>query len=600
LRSGPRAGYGCAEPLTRALALLLAIAAIAITPAVASANPVFASPTDQGTGDCLSEANSCDLPTAISTSETGDDVYVRADLGDYSLGGGINTPPGIPIHIHGLHGRPRLFFNNGGLRVQAGTADTLYVENQVDGSTSFALDTSAASADRIIAKMGGNGNACYVLNAKLTNSVCWAGSTGSTAVEADGSNTLRDDTFVGGTDEAMALLARDCTTSCSVPYTNQLVNVIARSGTSAPDIAACAKDGTAIAQVNVSHSNYGTATTAGSGCVAAMGHISADGTNQTAAPLFVNASSGDFHQKPGSPTIDKGINASANGTNDFEGDPRTLGAGTDIGADEARSPSIGITKPAAGAHYKLGQNVIANFSCSDPDGPADIALCKGTVASGLPVDTSSPGAHSFTVNAQDKSGFKTAKTVRYTVDTAETTKPVVKGFPTDKGCVVKGIKLKVSVHPTRLKQALVFLDGQQIAVSKKPDFKVTIKASQLKPGRHKVVIERDYKSGTKRRSTFSFSSCKGGGKSPHIRTQGTPDRGRCTTKTFKMTVTITGADPKSIAVKLDKKSLPKPGKAQFTLTINVPALAHGVHHVTITAADKFKNGSVSVTDFVRC
>jgi hypothetical protein len=572
---------------------------MAIAPAVASANPRYASPTNQGTGDCMSEANSCTLLDAIFGAGSGDDIYVRADLGDYSLASGISTPAGVPIHIHGLHGRPRLLFNNGGLGLQDGTADNLYVENQSGGATAFALRTNA-SGDRIIAREGGYGNACGMAGSKLTNSVCWAGSAAPAGVDADGSNTLRNDTVIGGTRAAMLLWGRECVSSCPETDTNTLVNVIARSGSSAPDISACAEDGTAISQVNVSHSNYATATSAASGCIAAMGHVTSDGTNQTAAPLFANAGSGNFHQKPGSPTIDKGIKAPANGTNDFEGDPRSLGAGTDIGADEARSPSVTITRPADGAHYKLGQSLTANFKCLDPDGPADIALCEGTVASGLPIDTTSAGKHSFRVQARDKAGFKTAKSVHYTVDTAETTPPVVKGLPGDQRCVPKGLKLKVSVHPTRLKQALVFLDGKQIARSTTPKFKVTVKASQLKPGRHKVMIERDYKSGTKRRSTFSFSSCKGGSRSPHIRTQGTPDRGRCTAKAFKMIMTITGAVPSSIAVKLDGKSLPKPGKTQFTLTINVPALAHGVHHVTITAADKFKNGSVDVTDFVRC
>ncbi|HKP90019.1 MAG TPA: choice-of-anchor Q domain-containing protein [Thermoleophilaceae bacterium] len=585
--------------MIRALAILTAVLAVIAGPAVASANPRYASPTNQGTGDCMSEANSCDLRTAILNAGSGDDVYVRADLGDYSPGSGMSTPSGGPIHIHGLHGRPRILFNNGGLGLQAGTADNLYLENTNGGATAFALRRNT-SGDRIVARAGGYGNACGMDTAKLTNSVCWAGSAAPAGVDAEGSNTLRNDTVIGGTTAAMLFYAWECENSCPETDTDTLVNVIARSGSGAPDISACAADGTAIAQVNVSHSNYATATSAASGCIAAMGHVTSDGTNQTAAPLFANAGSGNFHQKPGSPTIDKGIKVPANGTNDFEGDPRSLGVGTDIGADEARSPSITITRPAEGAHYKLGQSVTANFKCLDRDGPADIALCKGTVASGLPVDTASAGRRSFTVQARDKAGFKTAKTVHYTVDTAETTPPVVTGLPGDQRCVPQGLKLRISVHPTRLKQALVFLDGKQIARSTTPKFQITVKASQLKPGRHTVMIERDYKSGTKRRSTFSFSSCKGGGRSPHIRTQGTPDRGSCTANAFKMILTITGAVPSSVTVKLDGKSLPKPGKTQFTLTINVPALARGVHHVTITAADKFNNGSVDVTDFVRC
>ena len=136
--------------------------------------------------------------------------------------------------------------------------------------------------------------------------------------------------------------------------------------------------------------------------------------------------------------------------------------------------------------------------------------------------------------------------------------------------------------------------------SRKPDFTLKLKASQIGPGRHKLVIERDYKSGTKRHSSITFSGCKGGGKSPHIRTQGTPDRGQCTAKSFSMLVTIRGAVNSSIVVKLDRKLFSKPATAQFTMKVNVPKLKPGAHRVTITAADKHGNSSVSVTDFVRC
>jgi hypothetical protein len=44
-----------------------------------------------------------------------------------------------------------------------------------------------------------------------------------------------------------------------------------------------------------------------------------------------------------------------------------------------------------------------------------IATCKGTVANGKPIDTSSTGAKGFTVTATDKAGNQTTQTVNYTV-----------------------------------------------------------------------------------------------------------------------------------------------------------------------------------------
>jgi hypothetical protein len=52
-------------------------------------------------------------------------------------------------------------------------------------------------------------------------------------------------------------------------------------------------------------------------------------------PLQVQfAAPGDFHQASTSPTIDAGVTSADNGATDFDGDPRALGASTDIGADE--------------------------------------------------------------------------------------------------------------------------------------------------------------------------------------------------------------------------------------------------------------------------
>lgn len=65
-------------------------------------------------------------------------------------------------------------------------------------------------------------------------------------------------------------------------------------------------------------------------------------------------------------------------------------------------PQITLTTPADGAVYQLGQSVSASYSCSD-DG-SGIASCTGTTANGGAVDTSSLGAHSYSVTASDGEG----------------------------------------------------------------------------------------------------------------------------------------------------------------------------------------------------
>lgn len=261
---------------------------------------------------------------------SGDNIYAIANLGDYNLSSGISTPAGFPVHIHGFNGRARLIFSSGGLRLQNGTADMLYVESN-SAFTAFAVDTSTTSADRVFVKNASIGHACFMRGATLTNSVCWAGSSGDIAVETDGSNTLRNVTAVGGTRTALLAYGRSSGCSCTTA-TDTLVNVIARSGAGGRDLEANS-DSTATININVSYSNYATTLKAGTGAPS-MTLINAGPGNQAGSPSFVSAGTGDFHEASGSPTIDAGVNDPANGTQDLDGNARTLNLKTDIGAYE--------------------------------------------------------------------------------------------------------------------------------------------------------------------------------------------------------------------------------------------------------------------------
>ncbi len=53
-------------------------------------------------------------------------------------------------------------------------------------------------------------------------------------------------------------------------------------------------------------------------------------------PAFVNPAGYNYHIGPGSAAIDAGVNAGV--TNDIDGEPRPVGAGFDIGADELDYP----------------------------------------------------------------------------------------------------------------------------------------------------------------------------------------------------------------------------------------------------------------------
>lgn len=76
-------------------------------------------------------------------------------------------------------------------------------------------------------------------------------------------------------------------------------------------------------------------------------------------------------------------------------------------------PSVSLTRPADGAVYGRGQSVTAGFGCLGGD--HTVVSCRGPVADGVAIDTSTLGARSFTVTATDRAGYTATRTHVYTV-----------------------------------------------------------------------------------------------------------------------------------------------------------------------------------------
>ena len=80
---------------------------------------------------------------------------------------------------------------------------------------------------------------------------------------------------------------------------------------------------------------------------------------------------------------------------------------------DKKAPSITITAPTAG-NYLLNQAVTVDYSCTD--GGSGVGSCPGTSPNGGLLDTSTPGAKTFTVSATDNVGNQAAPSnVSYTV-----------------------------------------------------------------------------------------------------------------------------------------------------------------------------------------
>ncbi|HEX2167038.1 MAG TPA: alpha/beta fold hydrolase [Longimicrobiales bacterium] len=70
---------------------------------------------------------------------------------------------------------------------------------------------------------------------------------------------------------------------------------------------------------------------------------------------------------------------------------------------DATAPMIAITSPPVGGpDYLLGQQVPAEFTCSDE--VSGLASCEGTTPDGMPLPTSAFGSHQLGVTAQDEAG----------------------------------------------------------------------------------------------------------------------------------------------------------------------------------------------------
>jgi hypothetical protein len=116
----------------------------------------------------------------------------------------------------------------------------------------------------------------------------------------------------------------------------------------------------------------------------------------------------------GSPAINAAKAGACPGT-DARGVSRPQGAGCDIGAFEESLPIAAITSPSSGATFTQGAVVKAAYTCVEAGLTSLIASCSGPVTSGSPIDTKSPGSHTFSVTAIDDQGQVVATAVQYTV-----------------------------------------------------------------------------------------------------------------------------------------------------------------------------------------
>jgi hypothetical protein len=79
------------------------------------------------------------------------------------------------------------------------------------------------------------------------------------------------------------------------------------------------------------------------------------------------------------------------------------------------APPVSIQSPAGRASYRLGQSVLARYSCGVQSSGSPLRTCTGTVPSGHAVDTRTLGVHAFSAKATDASGQSSTESITYRV-----------------------------------------------------------------------------------------------------------------------------------------------------------------------------------------
>ncbi|MGH2843041.1 MAG: hypothetical protein ACRDKL_05575, partial [Solirubrobacteraceae bacterium] len=103
----------------------------------------------------------------------------------------------------------------------------------------------------------------------------------------------------------------------------------------------------------------------------------------------------------------------------------STGAGPGSSSGLPPAPTATIGAPASGATFTLNEYVATSFSCADSAGPG-IAACTDSAGDSAPsgaLDTSTLGAHTYTVTALSKGGQQATTQITYTVVSPPATPP---------------------------------------------------------------------------------------------------------------------------------------------------------------------------------
>jgi hypothetical protein len=314
----------------------IAAALLAALPGHAWAAALFAAPAGAAAGACTG-GDPCDLAAAVRLAAPGDDVTVMP--GTYDLSGQPTISVRTDITLHGLAGQPRPTVRGdnvaGVLQIESPGAIVRHLAIEGVNTVAKGLRIAQGIADDVVVHVSAPlADACDIDDGLLRNSVCWATGPARSGLHmhaeiADLSATVIGSTIVGPVgirEKVLPGRIGRLTVDSS----------IIMSSTGGPDIETKQYGEH---HVDTYYCNFDSAS--GRGITATAEQIS--------PPALVDPANGDFHELPGSPTVDAGSpQAPADrGALDFDGEPRVMGAAVDIGADELTVTAPPVAPAAA-------------------------------------------------------------------------------------------------------------------------------------------------------------------------------------------------------------------------------------------------------------
>lgn len=340
---------------TRPLCYLLAAlaAALIITP-TASASTYYAAPG--GGGTTCDVAAPCFVNYAIGTKAQDNDTVVLAG-GDYPVNAAIGVTKwislegaktGVPTRLVGSLVPAYTLIHNATPTTQPVHITDIRLTNQTGSGIALLVNndsTAGFTIDRVVAEAVGTG--MDLTQASIGPGLVVRNSIGrSTGNNGRGISIYGPVFGIGGAEIRNVVGDSRGAAGFGISVTGgentgifcgdihvEMKNSIARSGAGPnSDLRVQPGVGTlpCLASVKSSNSNW-------RGSTSPL-PVSSTNDQHTVDPSFVNAAAGDYHQAPGSPTIDAGTNDALIGATDLDNLPRVSGAAPDIGAFEAPSP----------------------------------------------------------------------------------------------------------------------------------------------------------------------------------------------------------------------------------------------------------------------